>query len=1075
MHMEDLTLELQSNLDKIRRTVFREYLYNVSEEFLVYPFNRYNTYKNDKNEDTKRIVPDANIQCIHIDRWVYDKKEQIIDRFANVYSSFSQRKDAIAMLVNRTVDGADFYFVIRSDSSQGGNKTNTNSSLDLLIASIKGNFPGTIVEKVPSVQKEVIEKKNGEEEKKNTDIWGLQEKAAISAITSISSDKSEKHLSQGLEKVLSGISPKDKKDEYTLVFLAEPVSNKEIKSIKNGYEALASGIHSYSEYQSNETLTEAVTDGTSWATAHTTGTNRSIAKTRGINAGVSGDLTTSAGWLKGIVKNWKKAKSSSVGANIGFQYSRTTTEGSMTSDTDTEGTNHCVSNGALKGETHTVKSYPIADMLKRIEKQIDRLDECEGVGMWKNATYVLANNTVQAESVANFLLGLIQGKESFVEASVINTWAKASDKDEFNNVLEYICNFSHPLLVNASDIEKVDEKKTDNPYAIEPLILANQVTSIELAMLMAFPYKSVKGLSCVECAEFERNVLYKDIDRFSNKRIDEGDAKKRQINLGEIYHMHEFDGKDVPIDVDELPKHSFITGSTGSGKSTTVYKILHELYNNFEIPFLVVEPAKGEYYKEFDNIASIYSTNSNHGDLLRLNPFYFPAEGENRIFVSEHIDRLNGIFNVCWPMYAAMPAVLKEALEAAYEEAGWDLTLSVNSVSNKLFPTFDDLLIQLKRVINASDFSEEVKSNYTGSLITRVKSLTNGIYRQIFTADGLDDGELFTANVIVDISKVGSPETKALIMGMIVMRMQEYHMANSEPVDKLQHITVLEEAHNLLKKTSTEQSSESSNIQGKSVEMIANAIAEMRTYGEGFVIADQAPGLLDESVIRNTNTKIIMSLPDFLDRELVGKAVGLSDEQVVEITRLPRGKAVVYQNNWVAPVLCAVEAFDKSKASEEKKKDSFDKKDYDAKKIKATIVNAVLHNKIDDIGTYEVEGLQILSVPASAKKRILMHVKNNAPFNKQDRIEIINDFYATDFVKNVMFKTEGNIEIIQDSDVEALKAEFQKWIEAIGVTEQIETVDLMGIINIILYKIEQVEQVELSQCERLFNFAEHWR
>ena len=414
-------------------------------------------------------------------------------------------------------------------------------------------------------------------------------------------------------------------------------------------------------------------------------------------------------------------------------------------------------------------------------------------------------------------------------------------------------------------------------------------------------------------------------------------------------------------------------------------------------------------------------------------------------------------------------------MEAAYEEAGWDLTLSVNSVSNKLFPTFDDLLIQLKRVINASDFSEEVKSNYTGSLITRVKSLTNGIYRQIFTADGLDDGELFTTNVIVDISKVGSPETKALIMGMIVMRMQEYHMANSEPVDVLRHITVLEEAHNLLKKTSTEQSSESSNVQGKSVEMIANAIAEMRTYGEGFVIADQAPGLLDESVIRNTNTKMIMSLPDFSDRELVGKAVGLSDEQVVEITRLPRGKAVVYQNNWVAPVLCAVEAFDKSKASEEIKKSSFEKREYDAKKVKATIVNAVLHNKIDDIGTYEVEGLQILSVPASAKKRVLMHVKNNAPFNKQERIEIINDFYATDFVKSVMLKTEGNIEIIQDSDVEALKAEFQKWIEAIGVTEQIETVDLMGIINIILYKIEQVEQVELSQCERLFNFAEHWR
>lgn len=1069
MCMKDKTLELQSNLDKIRRTIFREYLYDVSSNFIVYPFENYNTYKNADGKDTKRVVPDVNIQCIHVNRWVFDKKEQIIDRFANVYSSFSQRKDAIAMLVNRTVDGADFYFVMRSDSQNGGNKTNTNSSLKLLISSIKGNFPGTIVEEMKSVEQDSEDKKSKE------DIWGLSKKTAISAITSISSDKSEKHMSQGLEKVLSGISPKTLKEEYTLVFLAEPASHDEIKSIKNGYESLASGIHFFAEYQSNETITEAVADGSSWATAHTTGTNRSIAKTKGINAGVSGNLTTSAGWLKGIIKNIKKAKSTSVGGNIGFQYSRTTTEGTMTSNTDTEGTNHCVSNGAMKGETHTVKSYPISDMLKRIEKQIERLDECEGVGMWKNATYVLANNKVQAESVANLLLGVMQGKESFVEASVINTWAQADDNTEFQNLLSYIKHFCHPLLLNASDAKAIADNKGNEQLGVEPLILANQVTSIELAMLMAFPYKSVKGLSCVECAEFERNVLYKDIERFSKQDTDKTNEKKRQINLGEIYHMHEFDGKNVPIDVNELTKHTFVTGSTGSGKSTTVYKLLHELHKDFEIPFLVVEPAKGEYYKEFDGIASVYSTNSNHGELLRINPFYFPAEGDNRIFVSEHIDRLNGIFNVCWPMYAAMPAVLKEALEAAYEEAGWDLTISVNSVSNKLFPTFDDLLIQLKRVISASDFSEEVKSNYTGSLITRVKSLTNGIYRQIFTSNGLDDEGLFGGNVIVDISKVGAPETKALIMGMMVMRMQEYHMANSEPVNELKHITVLEEAHNLLKKTSTEQSSESSNVQGKSVEMIANAIAEMRTYGEGFVIADQAPGLLDESVIRNTNTKIIMSLPDFSDRELVGKAVGLSDEQVVEITRLPRGKAVVYQNNWVAPVLCAVEAFDKTKNAGGEKGSTKEKKHYDPEVIKATIVNAVLHNKVDDIGTYEVEGLHILNVPASSKKRILKHVQNNVPFNKQDRIEIINDFYATEFVKSVMLKTEGNIEIIKDSDVEALKAEFQKWVEALGVTEQIDNVDLMGIINIVLYKIELVEHVELTQCERLFGFAEQWR
>ena len=108
---------------------------------------------------------------------------------------------------------------------------------------------------------------------------------------------------------------------------------------------------------------------------------------------------------------------------------------------------------------------------------------------------------------------------------------------------------------------------------------------------------------------------------------------------------------------------------------------------------------------------------------------------------------------------------------------------------------------------------------------------------------------------------------------------------------------MLEEAHNLLKRTSTEQPVEGANLIGKSVEMLSNAIAEMRTYGEGFIIADQAPGLLDMAAIRNTNTKIVMRLPDLSDRELVGRAANLDDDQIIELARLPNGVAAIYQND----------------------------------------------------------------------------------------------------------------------------------------------------------------------------------
>lgn len=190
--------------------------------------------------------------------------------------------------------------------------------------------------------------------------------------------------------------------------------------------------------------------------------------------------------------------------------------------------------------------------------------------------------------------------------------------------------------------------------------------------------------------------------------------------------------------------------------------------------------------------------------------------------------------------------------------------------------------------------------------MTRVRSLTTGLNGLIFCNDDISNKDLFDNSVIVDLSRVGSTETKSLIMGLLVMKLNEYRMSSEKINSSLSHITVLEEAHNLLKRTSTEQTSEGSNLLGKSVELLANSIAEMRTYGEGFVIADQSPGLLDMSVIRNTNTKIILRLPDRSDRELVGYAAGLNDEQIDELSKLRRGVAAVYQNDWVEPVLAQV-------------------------------------------------------------------------------------------------------------------------------------------------------------------------
>lgn len=456
---------------------------------------------------------------------------------------------------------------------------------------------------------------------------------------------------------------------------------------------------------------------------------------------------------------------------------------------------------------------------------------------------------------------------------------------------------------------------------------------------MNFPRQSVSGFPVLDVVSFGREP-----HMLTDGNLD--------MELGYSYHMRKIDeGQRIGISMQELTKHTFITGSTGSGKSNTVYKLLEKAKEK-KIPFLVIEPAKGEYKDAVGKWEGVttYGTNPKLEDegiaMLRINPFRFPSETH----ILEHLDRLVEIFNVCWPMYAAMPAILKDAVERAYVSAGWDLEKSENKYGEQIYPTFADVVKQIKVVLDESEYSADNKGDYTGSLVTRLRSLTNGINGLIFTNDDIEDENLFDKQVIVDLSRVGSSETKSLIMGLLVLKLQEYRAEKrTKSDDELKHITVLEEAHNLLKRTSTEQVGEGANMIGKSVEMLANSIAEMRTYGEGFVIVDQSPGLLDMSVIRNTNTKIILRLPDFSDRQLVGKAAGLSDDQITELSRLERGVAVLSQSDWLEPVLCKIDCYNKENYENEDRynaKTEEKKNKLDNDKVRQSLLECIMNKEI---------------------------------------------------------------------------------------------------------------------------------
>lgn len=806
----------------------------------------------EKYDDNNRIA------FFDITKWVFDLDENSLDKLVNVYNVLSKEKCNLALIFHRTCMDCKISLGVVNNTEKA-EATIVDSYTERLKDAIKGNFPGSILSEIKSGIPKCLS-------------LFSDNPVNIATVTNTATEKSEKFISQSIEKLLDGVIPQEVDQEYVFILLATPTLDASDRQSR--LSELYSALTPFSSWQTNYTHTESKAEGSS-ATA---GINLGGSFGGSIGSGVTKTVNAGISLFKvvaGASIGTSETTGFNYGANFGVNFNRSSSVN--------------VSLGKNEGITQNFTNHQVKHTLEILDLQMKRLEQCSALGMWNFAAYVISDSFNTVNNVAHMYLALTQGEESFITNSAINIWSANSEKEETKILLREISRLQHPVFCLKENL--------NNDWLMYPTTVdaTTTISGRELAYAFNFPRKSVAGFPVLECAEFGRNIV----------TYDEHSKDEKKIELGNIFHMHhEEENNVVQLSLDSLASHTFITGSTGAGKSNTIYKMLDSAEKQ-GISFLVIEPAKGEYKHVFgdeDRNISVYGTNSKKMPLLRINPFSFPED----IHILEHLDRLVEIFNVCWPMYAAMPAVLKNAVEKAYEECGWDLADSSNRYGNDMYPTFTDVARNVKSIIDASEYDSDNKGAYKGALLTRLQSLTNGINGMIFTVDELSDKDLFDKNVIVDISRVGSNETKSLIMGLLILKLQEYRMTGQAINSSLKHLTVLEEAHNILKRTSFEPSAESSNLLGKSVEMISNAIAEMRTYGEGFIIADQAPALLDMAVIRNTNTKIIMRLPDLSDRELVGRAANLNDNQIAELAKLPRGVAAVYQNEWIQPILCKV-------------------------------------------------------------------------------------------------------------------------------------------------------------------------
>ena len=395
--------------------------------------------------------------------------------------------------------------------------------------------------------------------------------------------------------------------------------------------------------------------------------------------------------------------------------------------------------------------------------------------------------------------------------------------------------------------------------------------------------------------------------------------------------------KYVPTDVIEfirknpnaLQRNMLIGGLPGSGKTTTVKKVVSHVLQHSSLQSILITDIKGEY-SDWSRAHGVnhLAIGQDPTSLYRLGINLFIPPSNLRL--ATYIDLLAVLLSIAGfggggPL---LPSYMKFLLEEYYIafllpiirmddwpadgnlRRLWLLNLSGKEISDRLngdLSCFNGANRGLVRfwsnhsaVFIERVFGQGGRSNGRAEIedviATRIASFETSILQFFCYTDGASMDRLLSEHWCFSLN--GLPKaTIQLVMSIFYMIGFEMLLAGPE-MNSLKHLFLIEESHLVAEQT---VASDEIFTVGKLIgDIIERGLSEARSKGVGIILTDQQPGTrLLSSVLANTNLKICHNILG-RDGELMAKAMGLPLE--TNFSSLGVGEAYVKLADNLPPV-----------------------------------------------------------------------------------------------------------------------------------------------------------------------------